>query len=139
MGLAKAACLGEIIVLLCLRSAIRSETVSISSPGVLAMDDHQCEAVDVDTEQVTKARLDSLGGSLFGALDAETAAVAAELVLERDDWVFGQLSRLSSLAGALPRLVPPPLVDLLLAHVEVLVMSGTQSFYAVAGPHGALS
>ena len=43
-----------------------------------------------------------------------------------------------SFAGALTRLIPPPLIDLLLAHVEVFGVSGSEFLDALPGPHGVL-
>ena len=132
--------ISELICFILLGSRGRGIAVgNIDGPWVLAANDHQCKAVDVDPEQAAKARLYGFaGGSLFAALDAQTAAVAAKLVLERDNRFRLLLDLMMTLAGALTRLIPPPLIDLLLAHIEVILMFGSQTLDAVTGPHRAL-
>ena len=40
-----------------------------------------------------------------------------------------------SLLGPLPCLIPPPLVDLLFAHLEILFVLGSHDFNAIPSPH----
>ena len=119
------------------RRGVRCDGILLG-PRVLALHDHQCQFVDVNAEQVAKAQFDIISGRFVATLHAETAAVAAELVLEGDDGVLWLVLGLDTFAGALPGLVPPPFVDLLLAHIEVLGVSGAKLLDALPGPHGVL-
>lgn len=111
---------------------------NLLGPRVNTLHDHQRQLVDIDAEQVAKAQFDILSGRLLSlALDAQTAAVAAELVLEGYNGVL-RLESFGTFAGALPSLVPPPLVNLLFSHVEVFGVSGPELLDAFTGPHGVL-
>ena len=71
----------------------------------------------------------------------ESAAVPSELVLEADQvdsFLFLVAVRADLVFGSLACLVPPPLVDLLLAHTEVRGVLGPHLLDALSGPHDVL-
>lgn len=91
------------------------------------------QCLHINTKHLTETLLDIV--SLFATVDSKPTAVTAELILEGDHVLRTLLGDYLSFPVSLAGLVPPPLVDLLFAHIEVLRVLISKQLDALTSPH----